>query len=479
MAGEEIFAGATGAAAVADAPAAEPAEEVVETPAEETPADGGAAPETEEQPSEETPEEHGEEEQPAEEEEADYTSGDGRKILDAKLKKGIAELRKIDKGAAKAVADAYFSRQAILKEFPEAKSAGDAIQQVRTMRATLESFGGETGLTEMKQEVDDWRGEGQLFAEGSPELIAKLGEAAVKGDNVEAMVSNAQNILDWLKDYKKGELFDQALLPALGDRLETANFFATLDAMEKALTTVDPTTKNVDGQRVYDLLQSIRTWAKDIRDKSAKFKETRAARPKVDPEREAIARDRQQLDQERTQHFEENVNSNLAQMNNRAMSKVIEPFFRDLKLEIEGRREFTNSLQSRIWNAQKNDKTFQSLAKAQRAKSSPLQFAEFIARDYAERLPREFAKLRNSLYPNWKPKGPGTGVANGKPNGAAPAEKGKPASAATGNVIRLAQPLTGDRVDWSKTPQVAYISGGAKAPVIGKDGKLYQWAVRH
>lgn len=176
MAGEENLALAAGATAVAE-PAEATTEEVVETPAEETPE--GGTPEGEEAPSgEETPEEHGEEEHPeGEEDEADYTSGDGRKILDSKLRKGIAELRKTDKVAAKAVADAYFSRQAILKEFPEAKSAGDAIQQIRGMRATLETYGGEQGLTDMKSEVEDWRGEAKQFAEGNPELIAKLGEA--------------------------------------------------------------------------------------------------------------------------------------------------------------------------------------------------------------------------------------------------------------------------------------------------------------
>src|ERR1700687_1930345 len=420
MAGEENLALA-GAAAVAE-PAEAPAEEIVETPAEETPADGGT-PEGEEAPSgEETPEEHGEEEHPeGEEDEADYTSGDGRKILDAKLRKGIAELRKTDKVAAKAVADAYFSRQAILKEFPEAKSASDAIQQIRGMRATLESFGGEQGLTDMKSEVEDWRGEGDQFADGDPALIEKLGEAAVKGDNVQAMVDNAQNILNWLKDYKKGELFDQALLPALAERLEGANFFGAPSDMEKALTTVDPTTKTVDGQKVYDILQNMKAWAKGISEKGAQFKKDRESRPKVDPEREALTRDREKLNQERTQHFEENVNSNLAQFNNKAISKTVEPFFRDLKLPNDGRREFVNALQSRIWAAQKADKVSQTNAASQKKKSSPLQFAEFVARDFAERLPTHFKNLRNSMYPNWKPKAPGTnGNANGKAS-AAPA----------------------------------------------------------
>jgi hypothetical protein len=462
MAGEENLALA-GAAAVAE-PTEAPAEEVVETPAEETPAEGGT-PEGEEAPSgEETPEEHGEEEHPeGEEDEADYTSGDGRKILDAKLRKGIAELRKTDKVAAKAVADAYFSRQAILKEFPEAKSAGDAIQQIRGMRATLESYGGEQGLTDMKSEVEDWRGEAKQFAEGNPELIAKLGEA-----DPEALVTNAQNVLAWLKDYKKGELYDQALLPDLGDRLEGANFYGALDAIEAQI-------KAGKGQEAYDLLQNVKAWANGIKEKSTKFKTDRASRPKVDPEREAIARDRQALDQEKVQHFEENVNSNLAQFNNKAISKTVEPFFRDLKLPNDGRREFVNALQSRIWAAQKTDKVFQSQAKAQRAKASPLQFAEFISRDFGERLPREFARLRNSMYPNWKPKGPGTGGANGKPNGAAPAGDKKPAPVA-GASLMLKDPLPGDQVDWTKTQQIQYIAG---KNVWGKNGKRYGWAVRH
>lgn len=245
--------------------------------------------------------------------------------------------------------------------------------------------------------------------------------------------------------------------------------------MEKALTTIDPTTKTVDGQRVYDILQNMKAWAKGISEKGAQFKKDRENLPKVDPEREALNRERQELDTQKVQHFEENVNSNLAQFNNKAISKTVEPFFRDLKLPNDGRREFVNALQSRIWASQKTDKVFQSQAKAQRAKASPLQFAEFISRDFAERLPREFARLRNSMYPSWKPKGPGTGSANGKPNGA-PADKGKPAaSAAPGAPIMLKEPLAGDQVDWGKTQQIQYIAGKA----TGKNGKRYQWSVRH
>jgi hypothetical protein len=79
------------------------------------------------------------------------------------------------------------------------------------------------------------------------------------------------------------------------------------------------------------------------------------------------------------------------------------------------------------------------------------------------------------MYPNWKPKGPGTGgSANGKPNGAAPAGEKKPAPVA-GAPLMLKDPLPGDQVDWTKTQQIQYIAGKA----IGKNGKRYQWSVRH
>lgn len=457
MTGEEILA-AAGGAAVAEAPAEGATEEVVETPAEETSADGGAAPEAGEQPTEEIPE--GKEgEQP--EEEADYTSGDGRKILDAKLRKGIAALRKTDKIAAKAVADAYFAKDAIMKELPDAKSAGDAIQSIRGMKATIEALGGEQGIADIQEEVSDWRNEAKQFAEGDPELIAKLGEA-----DPEALVTNAHNVLDWLRDYKKGELFENAILPAFTEKLEGAGFFNALDSLAGFI-------KEGKGQEAWDLLQRVMEWGKGVRANAAKFKTEQEARPKRNLEREEIDREREQLNNEKVQNFNQNVNSNLAQINNRSMSKIVEPFFRDLKLPHEGRREFVNSLQLRIWKMIEQDKTFQMQAKVKRAKSSPMDFAEFVSGKFSELLPREFTKLRNSMYPSWKPKGPGTG--GGKPNDAAPAAGDKkPAPVATG-FIQLKEQLSGDKVDWKKSSQIEYIAGRA----VGKDGKRYRWAVRH
>src|SRR5262249_221817 len=107
--------------------------------------------------------------------EIDYEQ-DGRKV-DDKTKKAIAELAKTNKDAARAVRDAYFRPTALLKELPEAKTFDEAIKTVRGMKATIESLGGEEGITKLNEEVGDYRREIDQFAKGDPALIKQLYEA--------------------------------------------------------------------------------------------------------------------------------------------------------------------------------------------------------------------------------------------------------------------------------------------------------------
>jgi hypothetical protein len=447
---EEVL--AAGAAATATE-TAEPEVQPTETPEVETPevrpAPEGVEPEAAE----------------AEGAEAEFDAEESARIGSAKLRDALGKFGKADKAAARELKNVYFEREAILKEFPEARSAKDAIREIRTIKATLESIGGEPGIEEMQTEIGDWRDEAERFAAGEMSLINELGES-----NPEALGLAAANSLDWLAAHN-GPAFDAAIVPALDARLEGAGFYSMLEALAENI-------QKGDGQTAWNNLQKTIEWAKTIRSNAGKQREGRQAMMNADPREAEFAEREERLAAHEKSLNEGSINSYLTPLNNRALVKLVDPLMRDMKVRPEGRRDFVNVLQQKIWAAMKADKVFQKRAKALIAQGNHQASAEFIHDKFNELLPSFFMRQRNYLYPSWRPRAnngkvPVSGARPAAP--AAPGQKKPGAPAAPTSAIMIKEPLKGDDVDWKKTPQVLYIAGKA----YGKNGKFYQWSVRH
>ena len=192
------------------APATEtPAVETPETPIVETPGDGDAA-----LPEGEGGEGGDETELPGDPGEGDAIDTDGR-TLDQKTSATIANLKKLSKAAtnpedqkilaeaAKNLADKHFRFKAYEKEFP-------TVQDARQAKATLESLGGEEGITQMQEEVTDYRKEIEQFSNGDRGLIEQL----YKG-NPESTVKMVEAALDVFRENNNVNALDQVLLSRL------------------------------------------------------------------------------------------------------------------------------------------------------------------------------------------------------------------------------------------------------------------------
>jgi hypothetical protein len=174
------------------------------------------------------------------------------------------------------------------------------------------------------------------------------------------------------------------------------------------------------------------------------------------------------LNTERSEMLENKISGDVNRLNNRAMSKVVEPFFKEMKLSVDGRREFVNGLQSKIWAAMKADKSFQMRAKAVRAKGDTDAVARFANDKFTELLPEMFRAHRNALYPSYatrkpkpKPKGDaGAGAGGGAGAGAKDNKGANGAGGGANGVVKtlIAHPGN-DNVDWGKTPDEAWIAG--------------------
>lgn len=420
-------------------------------------ADGAAAGEEELPPASE-----GDDLPPQEEDEiTDGLDTDGRK-MDVKTREALASFKKTNPEAATRIGDIYHRAQAIVKDVG-ATSISDAVNKVRQMTATLSSLGGDEGITELQSKVKDFDTEMQQFRDGDPVLMDQLHTA-----NKEAFAKQLGNGLNILAE-KSPDLLDAAMGSALVARLDRSGMYKVVPALMKAI-------EDGKGDDAYAIAKEMDGWLKGMKSKAEKQIETASKR---DPAREQLDKDRADFQRQTQERFEGDIANNVNIKNNESTARVVEPFFKELRLKPEGRREFVNSLNSRIYATMKKDMGFQRAAAAYKGKGDVKATADFVAAKFAELLPSHFRALRNAMYPNYKPAPPRPAGANGAPPPkAAPGAPAKPATPAgagpQASFTDVAAKPGRDDVDWAKTNDTLWISGRAYL----KNGKAvkFDWA---
>lgn len=312
--------------------------------------------------------------------------------LDRKMRSDLAKLKKIDKEAAKRLGDLYHRSQEIYRVAGNAKNAHEAIRNIKANQATIDSLGGEEGITQMQTELGNWNEEGQRFQQQDPEYIREL-----TLEDPEVMIGNAHNVFDVLLEHKDPKLFDLAVLPAVVTKLDQAKFGPTLDYLEGLI-------KEGKGQEAFDIVQGMKGWYKQVKDNNNLMQQNKQ-RAKTDPRQAELDRQRQDLSREKTQIYQQSIDRSLTEMNNPEIKKLVDPFFRDVKMGPAGKRRFIGGLNSEIWAAMKADKVFQRRLQATKSRGDARETAEFIHDKFAELLPIHFRTYRNELYPNYKPAG--------------------------------------------------------------------------
>jgi hypothetical protein len=399
--------------------------------------------------------------------EAEGIDADGRK-LDLKTREALAKIKKIDPEAAKRLAGTYFRANTIVKEVGAA-NLSEAIVKVRDMAATFDALGGEEGIQGLQTEVGDYRKEIDQFANGDPALLHELNES-----NPDAFLTSITNGLEIIAA-KNPDNFDKALFPSMITRLEKAGMFKTIGDLAALI-------KDGKGQESYDLVGEIGKWLQQAKAFADKQKSLKVER---NPEAEKITRERQELDQQKREHYEGQVGSDVNRQNNVVTAKAVEPFFKDLKLKPEGRREFVNALNSRIYAAMKKDAAFQRNAKAIMDKGDSAKAARYIHAKFAELLPEQFRILKNVLYPSYKGGGTvraaaaGAGAQKGAPAAANGAARGAGGAAGGANGVTLVTKMPKpDEIDWTKTTEEMYHIGRGTGEAVLKTGKRirFDWA---
>jgi hypothetical protein len=431
---EEIGAIADAGAAVAD-PTPEPEITPGAEPAPEPEPSPEPTPEVEPKPGEPKP---GEE---------PVIETDGRKI-EAAARQALADLKKTNPTAAKVFKDAYFGNQAVIKEIPEAKTTGDVIKAIRGMTATLDAVGGDTGIQELQTEVGDYRKEIQQFAEGDVKFIEDL----YSEEKPHVLARAGRNVLDVLRR-KNGQAYADAVTPSFDTEFESNGIY-------KDFAQVVEFIKEGKGQEAYDLALKLGKWFGAVRDQAKKVTDTAKSAPK-DSESERNEARARELDQKEASIYTRDASANVDRLNNSEINKLTGPLARDLKLSADGKADFENGLRSRIWKKMAADKVYVQRAQALRNKGDMDKHVKFVHNKFAELLQDEFETYRNIRYPNM---------------GSKPAPKAPPAAPTNGQKPHVVTSLPGQRpkhqdVDWSKTPDVLYMTGSA----VLKNGKTVKF----
>jgi hypothetical protein len=336
-----------------------------ETPAEETPTDETAGDETPTDETEETPDE-------------DAAAKSDPKKIEANLRKHIAEIKKTDPAAAKLLQSAYFEGKAYKEVFP-------TVAEAKTIKQTYDNLGGAKGISDLKAEVGDYRNEIEQFANGDEALLKDLHTS-----NPTSFIKMTENALNLLKTTNPAQ-FRDALIPSLAGIMEDWGFNANILKLADLV-------KAGNGQGAYDLIREMAGELANLQNAAGE----RAKAPKADPKADAITKREAEITRREQETYRGDVNRVLNERNNPVLQKLVEPVIKSLKLQDEGRRDFVNSLNSKIWAAMKADAEFQTAAKDLMEKGDANAAAIFIADKFKELAPGIFIKHRNALYPNFK-----------------------------------------------------------------------------
>ena len=369
------------------------------------------------------------------------------RIVDVKTRQQIAELRKTNPALAKVASDAIFGRQAVMKEFPEAKNLGDALKSIRAINQTLEAVGGEEGITKLQGDVESYEKEIGQFSNGDPELVAEL-----KQGNPEGFVKTVSNALGLLarENPEPGDLFDQATTPMFNTRIQKAGLPSVVAQIMEAATAGD-------GQKCFDLCKNVQKWLADVDGYAKSLGEGKSAA--ADPKEQALTAREQKIANEEKASYDGKVAADVNGLNNNALKPMLESLFKKLDLKEGGRKKFTDLVQSNVWAAMKADKVFQRNAKAIKARGDVAATAKFVNAKFVELLSGPdgiFTQTRNEMYPHFAtaPK-PKVSPAGTKPVAAG----GKPAVAPV-KLAPNARPLHKD-VNWGETSDIDWIRGHA------------------
>jgi len=418
-------------------PEPEPVEQPVEAPVEEPPQES-------EIPEEEAPEG-----------EAPRPSSAPKEVLPQELAKSLREFREAHPEHAKAVRkiqnDFYGMRQ-VTNEFP------GGIDEIRTVKSTLDALGGSEGISRMRAEIQASRELDSLAQEGDPRAIHSLADEYPEGFKrlVPAALERLQNM--------DRQTYADTLRGPILQSLEGDGVIQTLGAAIEEL-------KAGNADRASRELDRIAAWYRDIKQKETDFR-NRWQDPRLQDLQKREQSVRQQQADMMLQHARREVSAYLSQ----SLDPVVRQLTQGSRLSADGIADLKRSITYEVWdNLGKND--FYMKETAALLKQGDLDRVISFAKpqiDQARKAvaPKVWARRYGAPAQQRRPAPGASTQPNGQSNGQNPANR--PMAQQTMPAVPIQKAPPGEEIDWNADPtRVHYIKGEARL----KNGKFVRWKV--
>jgi hypothetical protein len=371
---------------------------------------------------------------------------DARTNPDA-IRKVLKELR--DSSPEKApiarrLNDIVGHEQAYRAVFPKVADAKNA-------KFLLESIGGGEGLSALQQTIKSVNETDALLYAGDGKVLNTLYDDMKAAGHPEALGKLAGPYLELLRE-RDDKAYFAALRPHFFQGIVDSGLPDVLGGLEEALAAQADGKPAPNVELMKALVGEMRRWYNGL-DHSVKTN----AKSALDPDRQALAKERQEFQTEKQKAFHTEVNTDWNRANNKALGAALAPY---LKMQFTKNwtdatrhsvaREITSTLLSELGG----DKAYQAQMDAFWSDPKPdkgkiVAFHQSKLDLVAKRI---VADVLNARYPGF------TGIKAPAPNGGKPpvaqgaAQTGKP-------VFQTMKPKHDD-VDWDRDPnQFLYITG--------------------
>jgi hypothetical protein len=365
-----------------------------------------------------------------EEGEAERVTADGRMMPDT-VKKGLNKLRETDPKLAGELRKIYFQHAEITKVFP-------SVAEARAAADLIESVGGETGIGEMQQEVNDYAAELTAMSEGNPKAVNDLARDFPKG-----LVKLTPLALDHMKALDSvayDHTIARHMAPIFRDKGVTGAVTRLIELI-------------ADGKQAAaaEAAERIKSWMAGVEQlASTRTTEEPDARTKELEERERGIQTKEQ------RIFTGQVASAVSKRMYDTIDKHVTPYLKQRKLTPEQRTSLRSGIGTRISKALEADKQYQGRLRALLDKGDVDAVARFVGSHVDLRV-------QKAVQAEWNSRG----------FAGAAAQRTAAAGGKTAPIMG-SKPNAAD-IDWSQDRDRSRYQRGEATLIKAKGGKVVKW----
>lgn len=374
------------------------------------------------------------------------------RTLPKAVKEALAGLKTTNPQVAKALNEAFFNRQELLKEIPEGLTA------VREMKAAFDGVGGSEGLAQLQERSGLLDTIDTDIANGDPKVLDDI--ISGSPDGFKKLVPH---IIDKLQALD-GKAYGDALRPHFVSTLEGVGLDGVLDDLAAAL-------KAGDGTAAMRVVNSFAKWFDGLKQQSSQARSTQP-----DPERQKFEKERTEFQSKKESDFRSDIGRQSNAHMSQVMEKNLNQYLKGKNLTQEAKADLAEGINGRVSALLKADKNYQTNVKSMLAAKNrdSAKINRYITAKLDTVVPTATKEVWERRYGKSAP--PLAAVA--AKTAAQPGQKAQSTSRVGGNqtAIQIAKKPSINDIDLTEDPKMLLFMTGKGVMKTGPNkGKLVRW----